>query len=123
MLKKFVTVSLMAAIMALPATGAFASESNDSTNFNSQISQNPSITSEAGDVSILSITWTVNTYCNFRETPSPTGVNIGSLVPGETVNGGRDGERVVNGVTWVNVYSPHYGKSGWIIKSYLTETG
>lgn len=121
MMKKFVTLSLMAAIMAIPATSAFASESNDSTNFNSQITQDSSITSEAGDVSILSVTWMVNEYCNFRETPSPTGVNIGSLNVGELVNGGRESERVVNGVTWVNVYSPHYGRSGWIIKSYLTE--
>ena len=100
--------------MVLPATGAFASDSTDPINFNSQFTQDSKITSEVGDISILSTTWRINAACNMRATPSPTGAYIGSLYAGDLVNGNE--QVVVGGVTWVNVYSEKFQKSGWVQK-------
>ncbi|MFD0716972.1 hypothetical protein [Paenibacillus sp. GCM10027626] len=120
-MKKIVAVSLIAATMVIPATGAFASDSTDPINLNTQITQDSRITSEAGGISILSTTWKINAACNMRATPSPTGTYIGSLYPGDLVNGNETS--VVNGVTWVKVYSEKFQKEGWIQSTYLTEYG
>lgn len=121
MLKKFIAVSLVSATALLPATGAFASEGI--TDRIAPSTPDVQITAQPGSdtVTIMSTTWQVNAASNFRKTPSPTGEYIGSLYAGDLVNGNET--RVVNGVTWVNVYSYKFSQWGWIQASYLVEYG
>lgn len=121
MLKKFIAVSLVSATVLLPATGAFALEGITDRVVPS--SPDVQITAQPGSdvVTIMSTTWQVNASSNFRKTPSPTGEYIGSHYAGDLVNGNET--RVVNGVTWVNVYSYKFQQWGWIQASYLVEYG
>jgi hypothetical protein len=107
--------------MALPVSGAFA-DSVESVTQNA-VDSSITVAQEAGDVSIMSVTWTVNTATNMRATPSPTGAWVASLYPGAVLSGGRGDSIVVNGVTWVGVTSYSLGVSGYVQLSALEETG
>ncbi|MBY0118543.1 hypothetical protein MHB43_26785 [Paenibacillus sp. FSL H8-0317] len=119
MLKKFIATSVVAS-MLIPVSGVFASE--DVSNTVIQPTQATSITQELpnSDVSILALSsyYRVNDYSNFRKTPSPTGVNIGSHVYGDVVYGGTESV-VAEGMTYLYVYSYKYQAWGWIQNYYL----
>jgi hypothetical protein len=124
MLKKLIAVSLVAA-MALPVSGAFASNHptdrvlpGTSNAVDSTITGAP----RAGEVTIMSTTWRVKTTANLRATASPTGTWVATLYPGEQLTSGHD-YVVVNGVTWVPVTSFRLGVSGYILLSALEEIG
>lgn len=106
--------------MLIPVSGVFASE--DVSNTVIQPTQATSITQELpnSDVSILALSsyYRVNDYSNFRKTPSPTGVNIGSHVYGDVVYGGTESV-VAEGMTYLYVYSYKYQAWGWIQNYYL----
>ncbi|MGF7046430.1 hypothetical protein J2T13_000906 [Paenibacillus sp. DS2015] len=119
MLKKLIAVSLVAS-MALPVSGAFADSVEPVTQ--NAVDSSITVAEGAGDVSILSVTWTVKTATNMRATASPTGAWVASLYPGAVLSGGRNFV-VVNGVTWVPVTSYSLGKSGYVQLSALEETG
>ncbi len=119
MLKKFIATSVVAS-MLIPVSGVFASE--DVSNTVIQPTHATSITQESpnSDVSILALSsyYRVNDYSNFRKTPSPTGVNIGSHAYGDVVYGGTESV-VAEGMTYLYVYSYKYQAWGWIQNYYL----
>ncbi|SDM33927.1 hypothetical protein SAMN05428961_11460 [Paenibacillus sp. OK060] len=125
MLKKLIAVSLVAA-MALPVTGAFASDNpTDRVRPNTQNAIDSTITVAPGqdEISILSYTWTVKTVANIRKTASPTGEHVLTVYPGYTLHGQHGGEViVVNGQEWVYVWN-NAGVAGYILLSALEETG
>ncbi|MHA7584015.1 hypothetical protein ACX12E_27085 [Paenibacillus vandeheii] len=116
MLKKFIAASLLATTL-LPASGAFAAQDNDIIP-----SSTPAVVQQLpnSDVSIMALSsyYKVNDYSNFRKTPSPTGVNIGSHVYGDMVYGGTESV-LVDGMTYLYVYSYKYQAWGWIQNYYL----
>ncbi|MCZ1268255.1 MULTISPECIES: hypothetical protein [Paenibacillus] len=125
MLKKFIAVSLVAA-MALPVTGAFASDNpTDRVTPNIQNTLDSNITVAPGkdEVSILAYTWTVKTTANIRATASPTGAHVLTVYAGTQLFGQHGGEvKVVNGEKWVYVWNSA-NVAGWILLSALEETG
>ncbi|WKL01257.1 hypothetical protein Q0F98_32055 [Paenibacillus amylolyticus] len=125
MLKKLIAVSLIAA-MALPVTGAFASDNpTDRIRTNTPNAIDSTITVEPGkdEISIMAYTWTVRTVANIRKTPSPTGAHVLTVYPGYTLTGQHGGEVfVVNGQEWVYVWN-NSGVAGYILLSALEETG
>ncbi|MDN8589122.1 hypothetical protein B2I21_03050 [Chryseobacterium mucoviscidosis] len=116
MLKKFIAASLLATTL-LPASGAFAAQDTDIIP-----SSTPAVVQQLpnSDVSIMALSsyYKVNDYSNFRKTPSPTGVNIGSHVYGDMVYGGTESV-LVDGMTYLYVYSYKYQAWGWIQNYYL----
>ncbi|WP_111270870.1 hypothetical protein [Paenibacillus silvae] len=80
-------------------------------------STTPAITNELSnsDISTLALSsyYKVNDYSDFRKTPSPTGVNIGSHVYGDIVYGGTESVNV-EGMTYLYVYSYKYQAWGWV---------
>ncbi|RAW12914.1 MULTISPECIES: hypothetical protein [Paenibacillus] len=119
MLKKFIAASLLATTL-IPASGAFAAQAVSDTAIIP--SSTPVVVQESpnSEVSIMALSsyYKVNDYSNFRKTPSPTGVNIGSHVYGDLVYGGTESV-LVDGMTYLYVYSYKYQAWGWIQNYYL----
>ncbi|MEW4428886.1 hypothetical protein AB1I68_15560 [Paenibacillus pabuli] len=123
MLKKLIAVSLVAA-MALPVTGAFASDNpTDRIRPNTPIDSNITAAPGNDEITIKAYTWTVKTIANIRATPSPTGAHVLTVYPGYQLFGQHGGEVfIVNGQEWVYVWnSANVG--GYILLSALEETG
>lgn len=125
MLKKIIAFSLVAT-MALPITGAFASDNTtDTATLNTQNAFYPNSTVETGQdlITVRAYTWTVKTVANIRATASRTGAHVLTVYPGTQLNGQHGGEvKVVNGEEWVYVWN-NANVGGWILLSALEETG
>ncbi|KGP77779.1 MULTISPECIES: hypothetical protein [Paenibacillus] len=118
MLKKFIAASLITTTI-LPVSGAFAAEDVNTVFLPSYT---PAIANELSnsDISTLALSsyYKVNDYSNFRKTPSPTGVNIGSHVYGDIVYGGTESV-IADGMTYLYVYSYKYQTWGWVQNYFL----
>ncbi|MET1174516.1 hypothetical protein [Paenibacillus amylolyticus] len=126
MLKKLIALSLVAA-MALPVTGAFASNNpTDRIKPNTPSTIDSRLTIEPGsdEVTIMSAEWLVTQQANIRKTASPNGENVLAIYPYQNVKlvSGRE-YTVVNGVTWVYVTTTNLPTTyrGYILLSALTE--
>ncbi|WP_440119340.1 hypothetical protein [Paenibacillus sp. QZ-Y1] len=119
MLKKFIAASLIATTL-LPASGAFADQdaSDKVIPPSSTVVVAPELPNTEVSVMALSSYYKVIDYSNFRKTPSPTGVNIGSHVYGDIVYGGTESV-LVEGMTYLYVYSYKYQAWGWVQNYYL----
>ena len=128
MFKKLIALSLIAA-MALPVTGAFASNNPvDRIKPNTPSTIDTRLTIEPGsdEVTIMSAEWLVTKEANIRISPSPNAASVLAIYPYQNVKliSGRE-YTVVNGVTWVAVSTTNLSKtySGYILLSALTEIG
>ncbi|WP_408891951.1 hypothetical protein [Paenibacillus taichungensis] len=124
MLKKLIAVSLIAA-MAIPVTGAFASD-NPTDRIRPNTPVDSTITVEQGndEVSVMAYSWTVKVAANVRKTPSPTGEWVATVPVGYKFTGQHGGQVwVVNGQEWVYVWNDNTGLKGYILLSSLEETG
>lgn len=123
MLKKLIAVSLVAT-MALPVTGAFASDNpTDRIRPNTPVDSTITVEQGNGEVSIMAYSWRVKVLsANVRKTPSPTGEWITTVPKDYTFTGQHGGQVwVVNGQEWVYVWNDYTGLRGYILLSALEE--